>query len=442
MDVVFIVLDSLRRDRLSVYNSDIDFTSNIEEFAESAHMYENAVSQAPWTLPAHASIFTGEYPWEHGATQKNPKLETDTQTLAGKFRNEGYRTACYSYNAFLSDPGLTKGFDEVDNFTGSAEKLIPDFVIERWNNWLVSDGFDRLKRLIQRTGFRIFHSRFSKTSDAKKVLSRAKKFINSSRDADDNFFLFINLMEVHEPYYPEEEYRQKHAPDVDPSDICQDPTKHLSGRKGANFDAISKVYNACVDQLDDRLGEFFEFLEQDGIDEDTLVVVTSDHGQLLGEEDLYGHQFSVREELMHVPLIVKRSGKDSRRVEEQVELRQLYHLIPEWTGIEDGETEVGIDLALGGYEFPDLAIKLIPDKLRQKFYRRLRFVRGEGRKLTESMPEQGETKYRMINLGSEEEIDVEERFKQEIEQTGETESEGELEAGDEIKDRLEALGYM
>jgi arylsulfatase A-like enzyme len=115
-NVLFVVLDTVRKDHLSVYGYDKETTPHLAEFAAEATVYEHAVAPAPWTLPVHASLFTGLYPSEHNATQENPYLENAT-TLAESLSAANYDTACYSSNAWITPyTHLTDGFDDQDNF--------------------------------------------------------------------------------------------------------------------------------------------------------------------------------------------------------------------------------------------------------------------------------------------------------------------------------------
>ena len=115
-NVLFVVLDTVRKDRLTPYGYDRPTTPNLAAFAEEATVFDQAVAPAPWTLPVHASLFTGLYPSQHGADQENPYLEGAT-TLAETLSTAGYDTACYSSNAWITPyTHLTDGFDEQDNF--------------------------------------------------------------------------------------------------------------------------------------------------------------------------------------------------------------------------------------------------------------------------------------------------------------------------------------
>src|SRR6056297_3902660 len=114
-NVVFVVMDTVRKSQLSVYGYDRPTTPGLERFADEAAVFEQAVSPAPWTLPVHASLFTGLYPSQHGASQETPYLEGAT-TLAETL-SPTHATSCYSSNAWITPyTHLTDGFDDQDNF--------------------------------------------------------------------------------------------------------------------------------------------------------------------------------------------------------------------------------------------------------------------------------------------------------------------------------------
>ena len=116
-NVLFVVMDTVRKDHLTPYGYDRPTTPTLAGFAEEALVHEQAVAQAPWTLPVHASMFTGLYPAEHTATQEAPYLPEDIGTLAEALSAAGYATACYSSNAWITPyTRLTAGFDRQDNF--------------------------------------------------------------------------------------------------------------------------------------------------------------------------------------------------------------------------------------------------------------------------------------------------------------------------------------
>lgn len=442
MNTVFLVLDTVRKDRISVYNDEIEFTQNIEEFAKESTVFQDAVSQAPWTLPSHASMFTGQYPWEHNATQKQLYIDTDKEILPKKFENEGYSTACFTSNTWISThTGLADGFQEIDNFFGILpNNLMPDQAEKVWK-WLNHGKGQWLMNKLLGIGERIHWMTAGVNNSTKtpRAIEKAKNFVGDNQD--DEFFLFLNFMDAHLPYYPPEEYRLKHAPEVDPEDICQEAHKHNGGIEEADFEASSKLYDAEIDYLDDQLGKLFNFFEEKELMEDTVFVLVSDHGENLGEDEMFGHQFSVSEQTVSVPMMIKAPGFDEDEIEEQTEIRALYDILPNLAGFEKGDPQFGSDKALGGYQRPKLDLRTIPDDKVPEFDKKLGFVRGDGRKLVRSENDE-ESEDTMLDLETGKEIDLEDEFLEEIESIGEAE-EGDTDIEEEeVKERLEELGYM
>lgn len=434
-NVLFVVLDSLRRDRISVYNDDVDFTDNLEELSREAKVYSEAVANAPWTFPSHASMFTGMYPWEHGATQRNLKLDVDRELLAERFRDEGYRTACISTNAWLSGRfGLSEGFEQVENLSSTGFSGLLSKARRKLDRWLSSAGNERLKRTIVRVGNHVFHYWLG-GSRTEEIVEKSKAFMDSG---DEPFFLFLNLMDAHEPYFPPQEYLDRHdCPD--PSDICQNPTDFYAGRVDADFKAISRVYDASVDYMDDQLGHLFEALERSGSWDDTVVVVVADHGQLLGENGMYGHQYSVAEELVHVPMMVK-AGETGEMVE-QVELREIYDILLSETGLQEDYSE-GTKYAMGGYEFPDVQRPRIPKEKWSELYRRHHFARTLNGKAVRSEDEDGDTELVFEGFVGEPAEDERRTMREKLDSIGEGEKGQQLDEKDEeIQRKLQDLGY-
>lgn len=438
MNVVFIVLDATRRDMLSPYNPEIDVTEHIEQFAEEATVYPDAVSQAPWTLPSHASMFTGMYPWEHGATQRNLYLDVDKPLLAEQLRDDGYRTACFTANTWISSyTAMTDGFDTVNNFFPAfPNKLASRLASGLWRRlnavkrlpiaWKVVDIGERIYQRLEAAG----------DSTTESTIDSAIDFASG----DEPFFLFINLMDAHLPYRPPETYREKHAPDVTLSERVQKSQTHNGRSEEADIEALKKLYRAEIDYMDDQLGRLFRFFREEGLMEDTLFIITADHGENLGEDGLIGHQFSVTESLVHVPLII-RGATIEEEPEEVFELRQLHDFILANTG--DGENPVKREYALGAYDYPDLSINSIPADRRDALDHRLTFVRTHNEKLVERTPRGADSETSMYDLETREEVPVTAEMEQRLPDIGEGSSGVQIDEHDEaVKSRLQDLGYI
>ncbi|ELZ05702.1 sulfatase [Natrialba asiatica] len=332
-NVLFVVLDTVRKDHLGAYGYERETTPTLSQFAENATVFESAIAPAPWTLPVHASLFTGRYPSQHGADQGSPYLE-DATTLASILSAAGYDTACYSSNAWITPyTGLTDGFDDQDSFF----EVLPGDVLSGplASAWQAVNDNDYLRELaskLVRVGA-MAHAKLAsgEGADSKTpaVIDRTKSFIDDS-NSDQGWFAFVNLMDAHLPYYPPEEYRTEFAPGVDPDSVCQNSKEFNSGARDIDdeeWEAIRGLYDAEIAHMDAELGRLFAWLRETGQWEDTTVIVCADHGELHGEHDLYGHEFALYDELVNVPLLVKHPELAADRRDELVELLDLHETV-------------------------------------------------------------------------------------------------------------------
>jgi arylsulfatase A-like enzyme len=333
-NVLFVVMDTVRKDHLSVYGHDRETTPALERLAEEAATFEEALAPAPWTLPVHASMFTGKYPSQHGASQENPYL-TGATTLAESL---DLPSACYSSNAWITPyTGLTAGFSDQDNFFRVMPgEFLSGPLARAWRTMNDSDALRGIADRLVEVGNR-FHERFagSENADSKTpaVVDRAIDFI----DDNDEYFAFINLMDAHLPYHPPEEYAREFAPGVDSTQVCQNAKEYNAGVRAiddAEWDAIRGLYDAEIRHVDAQLDRLFSWMREHDEWEDTLVIVCADHGELHGEHGLYGHEFAIYDQLVNVPLLVKHPEVDAERRSEQVELIDLYHTILDHAGVE------------------------------------------------------------------------------------------------------------
>ena len=337
-NVLFVVMDTVRKDHLTPYGYDEPTTPGLAAFADEATVYDQAVAPAPWTLPVHASMFTGLYPSQHGASQEQPYLPDDVGTLAQAMSAAGYDTACYSSNAWITPyTRLTAGFDDQDNF---FEVMPGDFLSGALADfWQKINDNDRMRAVANRlveVGNDI-HEYFAggdgADSKTPQVVDNTIEFVDSS----EQWFTFINLMDAHLPVFPPEEYREEFAPGVDPSEVCQNSKEYNSGARDISeqeFEDIRGLYDAEIRHIDAQLERLFDHLKETGQWEDTLVVVCADHGELHGEHGIYGHEFGIYDPLVNVPLMVKAPGEEPRRTDQQVELQDLYHTVLDFAGVE------------------------------------------------------------------------------------------------------------
>ncbi|MEZ3145282.1 sulfatase [Halobaculum sp. MBLA0143] len=344
-NVLFVVLDTVRKDRLGPYGYEPDTTPGLDEFVagDDVTVFEQAVAPAPWTLPVHASLFTGMYPSGHGADQENPYLEGAT-TLAESLSREGYATACYSSNAWITPyTHLTDGFDDQDNFFQVMPgDLLSGPLARIWktmnDNETLRAVADKLVSL-GNVAHEYLASGEGADSKTPAVIDRTKSFVRDAETAGDNWFTFVNLMDAHLPYHPPTEYAEEFAPGADSTEVCQNSKEFNAGAYDideSEWAAIEGLYDAEIAHIDDQLTRLFGWLRETGRWDDTAVVVCADHGELHGEHGFYGHEFNLYDQLVNVPLLVKHPELDGGRRTDTVELIDLYHTVLDTLDVQAG----------------------------------------------------------------------------------------------------------
>jgi arylsulfatase A-like enzyme len=374
-DIVFIVLDTQRVDRLGCYGyqsgeDKSTITPNLDAFADGGALFESAISPAQWTIPSHASMFTGLYPTAHQVTQSNHTLGTAHPHLAELLQDSGYQTVGFCNNPLVGvlDNGFKRGFDCFYNYGGAIPSMPKSSTRLPWPvNWLLEGYTQFLRRIsypIQNffgrsdLAFSISLNAFltplwSKMANFKGQNARSVRDIvrllgdREKSDKREPLFMFINLMETHLPFWPPGEYVDQVAPymrsDKEARDIIRrwnreayrwaaplaEPLPELEAR------VLSDMYDAEVAYQDDYLGPLFELLAKRENASNTLTVIVSDHGDGLGEHNYFGHAFVAYQELIHVPLLLHWPEKiDERsRIGSPVSTRRIYHTILEAAGI-------------------------------------------------------------------------------------------------------------
>lgn len=299
--VILIVLDTVRADSLSMYINDISRTPNLEKFSEKALLYNNCKAPSPWTLPSHASLFTGLYPVQHGAHYKLKKstgrfhipdpLENKYQTLSEIFYKNGYTTALNASNPiFSSNLGLNQGFEIINNLKGIGTLYIAPFK-PLFHVFCAFTGVLPKYFLFYRTA-----------EDINKTTCNILGKIN-----DKPLFLFINYMDAHAPYSPEYAKRNllKHFQTQWAKLTFLYHQKFNNLYKDEMDHILQSLYHGEIGYLDRQLGSLFAKLKKQGLYDPSLIVVTSDHGELLGEHGYYYHKVPMYEGVLHIPLLIK-----------------------------------------------------------------------------------------------------------------------------------------
>ncbi len=303
--VVVVVLDTVRADAVSSYGFVVGTTPHLDALAAEGIRYEHAYAPAPWTAASHASLFTGLRVDQHGVGLDGRTVVQDSlQMLAEDFRDAGYTTASFAENALIDERfGFDQGFDRFES---------PDLL-------------QFVKAEVGGTSFEPFD------------LIRGVRDWNRQRDKSRPYFLFVNLFDAHDPYVvrdenpwvpkglPREEVDYIASKYLVPQALCDalPIPKHLAILRG--------LYLGDVAAADGKLGEIMRILEAGDEKVPRLVVATSDHGEHLGENRLMGHQFSVRNAALQIPLIVTGLKETPPAViEAPVELRSVHSALLCW----------------------------------------------------------------------------------------------------------------
>ncbi len=284
-NVVLVVVDTLRADHLGCYGYARKTSPRIDTLAAKATRYALSSSSASWTVPSHASLFTGKPPFAHGAhtfavdrpvNNVNP-LPEEQLTLAEALRELGFRTGAFVANAAFLAPhwNLDQGFD-----TYVAERAYADVLNLRVFEWL-----DTAAR-------------------------------------EQPFLLFVNYIDTHGPY------NTRPRPSVVDGPVSDDPNllqilinRVLPAKEPVPADLARRVidqYDVAIANVDAGVGALLDRIAALGLDENTVVVVTSDHGEFFGEHQLVAHSKDVYQEVLRVPLIVRRPGQTAGAVVDTV----------------------------------------------------------------------------------------------------------------------------
>ena len=348
-DIVLFVLDTQRADRLSCYGYPEHISPHIDAFAGQSIRFNQAISPAQWTLPTHASLFTGLYPSQHKMTAFGMNLTPEIPTLAGRLEQAGYYTAAFSNNPLigLARNGLERGFRYISNYHHGERSTIYPSTVHRVAS--VEHLFKRLKRYTQNQWGRLQKRlRQDETVNSQSLQGNTSQTLNDIGDllinrpgvqSNQPIFAFVNLMGTHPPYAPPEwalnlvqDSLKKETLDHINHTMLQD-YGWLDSLFPQSLDSdqvflLNKIYNAEVRVQDSQFGAFMQGLHQAKAFDNTLFILVADHGDHLGEKQMLGHAAGVYQELVHVPLIIHDpTDRQPGISQEIVSTRRIFHTI-------------------------------------------------------------------------------------------------------------------
>jgi arylsulfatase A-like enzyme len=312
----------LRADHVSAYGYSRPTTPNIDRLADRGVLFEGAFSPASWTLPSHVSMLTGLYPHQHGAEETY--YRGHEKTLAEALRDRGYRTGAVSANTlwFARHRGVARGFVRFDDYFHSVADMASRTML----------GRRFAKGILPRLGYEDHPGR----RRAPSVNEGALNWID--KESGRPFFLFLNYLDSHDPYLPPTPYRTKFS-------RMPDPGGRLNGRQGRYYPELTPeelqgevdAYDGAINYVDEHIGQLVAALEERGLMKNTILIVTSDHGESFGEHGLLMHLNGLYRETLHVPLIVVWPGQlpEKQRRSAPVSLTALPATVLELAGLPD-----------------------------------------------------------------------------------------------------------
>lgn len=328
-NVLLIVLDTVRAQNLSLYGYNRATTPNLELLSKRGVAFEQALSTAPWTLPSHASMFTGRFPHELTANWRIP-MDRVNPTLAEQLSNRGYLTGGFVANTGYCnyEQGLDRGFITYEDYAVSFGLLMDSLSLV-----YTAGKNSRLRGLI----------RNDQRLDRQSAAEINQKFLSwLPRHGERPFFAFLNYFDAHDPYLPPAPFDRMFGPGR--KDRYLSPMLHTEVDQKNNYQLPSAAqqeeidaYDGAIAYLDHQLGALFNELKNRGLLDGTIIIVTSDHGEEFGEHGLYRHGNSLYLPSVHVPLLISfpPAGTAGQRITEPVTLRDLPATIQEMMGLPD-----------------------------------------------------------------------------------------------------------
>ena len=293
-NVVLISLDTLRADLVGVYGSRFPTTPNLDRFAEESVLFENVTAPYPSTTASHMSMLTGVYPGVHGVLAPGTtQLSQQLATLAEIFTANGYQTVGITEDAMIAaKSGFTRGFGYYTEYKGFDP--------------LANDGYVR------------------------EGVDTALSWLDSHRG--ERFFLFLHTYQVHDPFTPPKEF-----------DLFSDPS--LTEEKDLNERNL-RAYAGEVLYTDSQIGRLLDGLAARGLERETVIVITADHGEAFGEHGAQGHTWTMIQQVLHIPLLLRAPGQlpEDVRIAAPVSLVDVTPTLLALTGIAPPKGLQGVSL--------------------------------------------------------------------------------------------------
>lgn len=368
-NIVFIIFDTMRKDAITPYGANAR-TYAFSYLAEKGVYLDNVVSTSNWTIPSHASFFTGMYPHEHKVHEGNVLdkksyssiLKRDPFNLPEIMKRKGYFNVGISSNPIVSRlTGFANGFDEFHetytiNLMELKEKVVSiigrDKYVGRYETFIKLLREGRIKDILKLMEMQHeFNKKFSELMRKGYPLDKGGSTVLAKINEiklSKPFFLFINLMEMHEPYLIPDDIRfgRRNLIKQYDNQTLTSEIKRILENKIPSASYVQKLnvsYRRASTYSDELLSSVIKMIREKGVYDDTIFIATSDHGQSLYENNFFSHAIFLHDEIIHLPLImsnvnlIKNSQANNRY--EYIQNMDIYSLIKT---ISDGEKEAAI----------------------------------------------------------------------------------------------------
>lgn len=364
-----VVLDTHRFDRIGAYGYHRPTTPNLDSIASESLFFKRAIAPGQWTIPSHASLFSGEAPAVHGTFQADDALPKEFKTLAARLSAEGIRTTGFCNNPLVGiiQNGFKRGFDDFYNYCGVVPSTPQKENDDIWKP--VRKLWSKYTQILRRLSYPIqnafaapndfflaalrplFVPMWTRAANFKGMTNRSIKetaaFINKIENQRGSNFVFLNLMETHLPYTPPDEYIKKFVPYFYETPEAQKFMREFN-RKAMQWlipfseplndiesATLSDMYDAEVAYQDHLLAQILSSLDSDYHRDNSLVIFLADHGEMLGEHGYMGHGFGLHEELIRVPLFMRLPQMTrGKTIESRVSITQLFYTVLDYFGFE------------------------------------------------------------------------------------------------------------
>ncbi len=325
-NVLLVVVDTLRADALGAYGAPGNPSPEFDAWASRSVLYEQAIGQSPWTRPAFASLLTSTVPCTHQTFRKADSLPDSLETLPEQLQLHGYTTGAIVNNINVTASwGFNQGFD-------TFEFLRPAYPFR---------ASEASFRLVMYQAVRLISERFLARGkkveryyrDGEEVTAAAQRWL--TRHGRSRWFLMVHYMDPHDPYFPHP---------YDGTGYARVEHPHPAASEAP---ALKALYEGEVTYWDEHFGGLLDWLEAQGLAEDTVVVVTSDHGEEFFEHGGYWHGNRLYDEAIRLPLAIHVPGESPARVKDQVRMIDIAPTLADLAGAPHGPQWQGFSMRRG-----------------------------------------------------------------------------------------------